>query len=111
MTSRSQCAIGQTRSKIRRQDKRLNLLATNLTKEVEKYADEKENYLKIYVPDGTVIYRAYATGHMLFKTCINCQMYYEMLRQQQVTACNNPQDEIRKKKKESSSMLLAMRHQ
>jgi len=35
---------------------------------------KKENYFKTYVPDRTVIYRA--TGHMLFKISINCQMYY-----------------------------------
>jgi len=34
----------------------------------------------------TVIYRAYATGHMLFEAFINCQTYYRMLRK--VTACN-----------------------
>jgi len=36
----------------------------------------KENYLKTCVSDRTVIYRAYATGYMLFKISKSYQMYY-----------------------------------
>jgi len=48
-----------------------NIVATNLMKEI-KTTRRKENYLKTYVFDCTVIYRAYATGHMLSKSSINC---------------------------------------
>jgi len=34
----------------------------------------KKNYLKTYIPDRTVIYGAYATGYMLFKTFIIYQI-------------------------------------
>jgi len=36
----------------------------------------KKKITSSYVPDRIVIYRAYIAGHMLFKTFINCQMYY-----------------------------------
>jgi len=64
-----------------------NILAINLMRDA-KISRRLKGKLKIYVPDRTVISRAYATGHMLFKTFINCQIYYQMLRK--VTACNNP---------------------
>jgi len=49
-----------------------NILATNLMKKVKT-----TRRLKRKLPqDRIVIYRAYASGHMLFKTSINCQMYY-----------------------------------
>jgi len=65
--------------------KHLNILAINFMKKSQNTPIKEKT--KIYVPDRTVIYRAYATGHMLFKISINCQMYYRMLRK--VTACNN----------------------
>jgi len=51
-----------------RMEKHPNVLVTNLTEEVK-------TTLKRKLPQDlcTVIYRA--TGHMLFKTFINCQMY------------------------------------
>jgi len=57
-------------------EKRPSILATNLMKKVKTILRLKENYLKTCVPDRTVIYGAYATGHMFFKISINCQMYY-----------------------------------
>jgi len=51
-----------------RMEKHPNILATNFMKEVKTTRRLKENYLKIYVSNRIVIYRAYAPGHMLFKT-------------------------------------------
>jgi len=47
-----------------RMEKHPNILATNLMKRVKN------------LPDRIVICRAYATGYVLFKIPINCQMNY-----------------------------------
>jgi len=52
-----------------------NILAINLMKEV-KTTRRLKRKLPQDLPDRTVIYRTYATGHMLLDACINYQMYY-----------------------------------
>jgi len=52
-----------------------NILATNFMKEVETTRRLKRKLPQdFYIPDHTVIYRAYATGYMLLKASTNCQM-------------------------------------
>jgi len=52
-----------------------NILAINLMKEV-KTTRQLKRKPGLILPDSTVSYRAHAAGYMLFKTSINCQMYY-----------------------------------
>jgi len=56
-----------------------NILAINLMRNAKTSRRLKRKLSQdLYLPDCAIIYRAYiiATGHMLFKTSINCQMYY-----------------------------------
>jgi len=48
----------------------------NIPPNIRNKTRRLERKLKTYVPDHTVIYKAYATGYMLFKSSINCQKYH-----------------------------------
>jgi len=52
-----------------RMEEHPNILGINLMRDITQIK-------KIYVPDRTIIYRKYATGHMLFKIFTNYQMYH-----------------------------------
>jgi len=55
-----------------RMEEHSNILATNLMKEV-KMQTKKKITSRLVKPDGNFIEHI---EHLLFKTCINCQMYY-----------------------------------
>jgi len=57
-------------------EEHFNILAINLMRDAKTLYRLKKNYLKTYVSNRSIIYRAYATGHILFKIFTNCQIYY-----------------------------------
>jgi len=53
-----------------------NIFAINFMKEIKTTRLKKKITSRLVIPDHIVIDGAYATGHILFKTFTNCQIYY-----------------------------------